>query len=606
MKKIVSLLLCLLLVATLFVACKGPADDPQDTTDGGTTAGGTTAGGDVGGENPGDDTPQGPAIKVSDLETYVIVYPEFATTDLTGAVSELVNAINAKFGVRLKTVKDYEDPAANEIIVGKTVRPESAEVLDTLLFKDSAVALVGQKLVIAAYDDYTATEAIAAFIAGVVNTARDDAADFVTGDQVSVVNADYTFGSMTIAGANINEYRIVYPAAGTALEAELAVKVQKAIADACGELLEVVSDATAADGAKEIFVGKTNRNADVAALADVEGKGYMALEGANVMLCGNSALGNAIAVDAFIALFANEAAADTIALNVTNGLQEDTDTAISSMSFNLSIRRITDERKLRVLETIVKYLPDTIGLQECSATWRTFIADSALGQYYTIVGVGADADDKKEASYVLYATEKFEAIETGTKWLSDSPDTAGSQLANSDGPAIYTWALLNRKSDNTEIMHVNTSFDTAANNSEVRQFQSALLLDFLYTYSNKAIVLTGCFNANATTTEYRMLMTEFLNDASVIAAVADKGNNTAAADLVDFVFAYDLYVDVASFEAVDDRVNGDFASSHDPLYFEYTVNYEGTDVADKTPSGDGDGLLVVPDRDDSFGTPSIT
>ncbi len=594
MKKFLCLLLCLCMLGTMLVACGGKENPPVVTTDDQGTTGDP--------DNGDEPIVSGFEVKAADLSKYTIIYPDGAASSLSNAVEDLREAIEEKFDVSLSSNTDYldedegETAGEYEILVGATNRLESTTGLLVLNVNDYVYCVADKKILILAHDDYTASLAVADFITNVVNAAADDATVFMASSQDKVKESVYNLGTMTIGGTDISEYVIVYPEADEALEAALAEKVKNAIAEACGVVLTVQSDATPAVG-NEILVGLTNRNE--AAVADgATNKGYIALANGNVQLAGNTAYGIGLAVDAFTALFENAAEADTLALNITNGVVEDTSAAISSMSFNIQRTSINENRQARVLETIVKYLPDTVGLQACTGRWATYIENN-LSAYYNIVGVGREADENGEptgeTNYILYAKEKFTLVDSGTKWLSENADTVGSVYNGASEARIYTWATLKRNADDVEFMHINTAFDTQS--SDIRQAEASMLLDFMYANEDKAIVLTGNFLANKASAEYTLLIAEKLNDAAVIAASAETSNRISAEDLVDYVLVADEYIDVNLFIAADDRVNGDYASNSDALYIEFVVDMDGTDVADKDLSGSGDGLVVVPDRE---------
>lgn len=591
MKKFLCLMLCVCLLATVFVSCNNKPKDPVVTTDGQQQ---TTTG------TPEPVTPPEASIKVEDLENYVIIYAEKATTDLVRAADDLADLIKEKLDITVKVESDYyeedeKDEAVGEyeILLGNTNRQESIDLLASLSYRDYGYAMVGNKIVINAHDDYSATLAVKAFMETVVTPLTENSEDFMKESQTTVKKDTYNLGAITVGDAKIADFTIVYPEANDAMEQYLAEKVRDAIAASCGTVLTVVSDETAASG-KEILVGKTNRTVTLTDLGEATDKGYMALENGNVVLAGNNAYGTALAVDAFIDTFADAAAASTLAISITNGVVADTATGFTSMTFNVNSTGGNKAAYVkRVVATIVKYLPDTVGLQECTSKWSTELK-AALSPYYTFVGVGRDTKDgtdSGQANLVLYKTEKFTAVASGTKWLSSTPDVCSS-VQGADNNCIYTYVELETKGDTpVKILHVNTTLDTA--NTDVRQTQASVLLEFLYQNKDKATVLTGDMNCYADSTEFKLLICEDMNDAAAIAEKAD----TMDDETMDFLLVLDEFIDVTLVDVLEERIYGDFASDRDAIYMEYVVDYNGTDVKKKDLTGDG--LIVVPDRDGS-------
>jgi len=130
---------------------------------------------------------------------------------------------------------------------------------------------------------------------------------------------------------------------------------------------------------------------------------------------------------------------------------------LKAMSFNVWVSSPTAERKLSVLQTILNYMPDTFGVQEASSTWMSYLINQ-LGDIYAHVGKGRDGGSSGEHSAIFYRKDRFELIETGTKWMSDTPDVV-SKVSESSLNRIFTYAILLDKNSNTEIMYVNTHLE---------------------------------------------------------------------------------------------------------------------------------------------------
>ena len=77
-----------------------------------------------------------------------------------------------------------------------------------------------------------------------------------------------------------------------------------------------------------------------------------------------------------------------------------------------------------------------------------------LGELYASVGQGRDGGVDGEYSAIFYNKTKFSVLESGTKWLSDTPDKV-SKVPESSLNRIFTYALLQRSTDNMKIMFAN-------------------------------------------------------------------------------------------------------------------------------------------------------
>ena len=579
-KKLISLILVLILLITALVSCKKtPADEggnePSDTV-----------------TEPSTDDPE-PFYEIApdELENYAIVYPENVTDEMMDAINTLASAFSMKFGISMRTKDDtpvnYKGESQigeYEIIVGDTRREESTEFLSELEYSDRGYKIIGKKIVIASHDSHTTAITVPEFSSLVRRTSKD-AKVFFSSDMNSITYGAYTYGTIKIGSADISEYRIVYPE-GKNFEATLAKKLWRAIAENCGSMLTIVSDSEPASG-YEILIGKTSRQASALNNAD-KGKGRVELIGNNVYLYGDSALGNAIAVEAFIESFANGEKSESLSLNVNSGSVIDT-TSASAMSFNVTSSGITDARAEAVLETIVKYLPDTVGLQEVSLEWKNFLMEH-LGDYYGYIGVGRDAEGTGLSAAILYAKEKLTVTESGTKWLSDTPDQV-SKLDGADANYTYTYALF-KDTNGTPVMHINTQLGTS---SAVRTAEARMILDFMYAHKDTAILLTGDLNATEGSEEFNALVCEFMRHSASIAESKQLGSYTSA-QLSDTVLVYDKLMDVHCINVATKRIDGVYASSSYAAYIEYTISYNGTDSTASGVTSNGK-LTWEPDRD---------
>ena len=131
-----------------------------------------------------------------------------------------------------------------------------------------------------------------------------------------------------------------------------------------------------------------------------------------------------------------------------------------------------------VVETILKYRPAVVGVQEATDTWIALL-NQRLGDIYTIVGDGRNETRGDEHSAILYLTAEFDCLESGTKWLSDTPDVPGSKFAESHYTRIMTYVHLSRKSDGREFLHVNTHLEWNHSDNPTNTQQTEILLEKL-------------------------------------------------------------------------------------------------------------------------------
>jgi len=184
------------------------------------------------------------------------------------------------------------------------------------------------------------------------------------------------------------------------------------------------------------------------------------------------------------------------------------------MSFNILCSKFTPERIELVLKMVEKYAPDTIGFQEPTVKWMETL-NERLGDRYAFVGVGRNADGGGEASPVFFRKSRFELLDSGTEWMTSTPDVPGSKIEESSLPRVYSYALLRERETGKELVHINTHLEHTT--EEARRIQAGYLVDFIGRYlkeKNAHCVLTGDFNCQSNAESYAVVKTSGLNNAT--------------------------------------------------------------------------------------------
>ena len=147
-------------------------------------------------------------------------------------------------------------------------------------------------------------------------------------------------------------------------------------------------------------------------------------------------------------------------------------------------------RKEAVADFLTTRKPDVVGLQEALPGQLADLSAALPG--YQRVGVGReDGKTRGEHCAILVLTSRFTVVESGTFWLSDTPEVAGSRSWGNIIPRICTWARL-RGADGKEMHVFNAHLDHQSQPS--REKSSALLRDRAAAVSGPCVIL-GDFNA---------------------------------------------------------------------------------------------------------------
>ncbi|MBQ8814904.1 MAG: endonuclease/exonuclease/phosphatase family protein [Lachnospiraceae bacterium] len=241
---------------------------------------------------------------------------------------------------------------------------------------------------------------------------------------------------------------------------------------------------------------------------------------------------------------------------------------LTAMSFNVYAGKQTEQRRMSVLQTILRYLPDTVGVQEATPEWMDYLKEN-LGELYGFVGTGREGGEKGEHCAILYRKERFELVETDTKWLSDTPNEV-SKYEESSYIRIFTYAVLTDRETGSELVVVNTHLDNGS--SVAREKQLAVLLNHLERFSETPLILTGDFNCRRGRGVYKTV-TEVLTDSFEI-ALEKKDMATymgSSMGVIDYVFVSSHISEVLDYRVIAVPENGMIPSDHLPVLIEYSV-----------------------------------
>src|SRR5687768_2512051 len=134
------------------------------------------------------------------------------------------------------------------------------------------------------------------------------------------------------------------------------------------------------------------------------------------------------------------------------------------LTFNLRYMNLSDlgakmwtERREVTAELMRKDAADFIGVQEAL---RQMIDDlKARVPGYGELGVGRDDGKQKgEYSAILYREAAWEAAASGTFWLSDTPEVAGSATWGNKVTRVCTWGRFKHKVSGSELFVFNAHF----------------------------------------------------------------------------------------------------------------------------------------------------
>jgi endonuclease/exonuclease/phosphatase family metal-dependent hydrolase len=182
--------------------------------------------------------------------------------------------------------------------------------------------------------------------------------------------------------------------------------------------------------------------------------------------------------------------------------------ALTAMTFNVRYDEESDgrhrwrHRRPLVLETIRSHQPHLLGLQEPTAGQWLDLAAALPG--HTPFGAGGEDRDDVEPHGGFFRTARFEPLDTGMFWLSDTPSVPHSiSWPNDWGARACGWVKLRDRMADRDLLFASTHLDTNAG----AWMPSAAVLhaEIDRVAGDLPIVLVGDFNCHAGSPPHRYL-----------------------------------------------------------------------------------------------------
>ena len=551
-------LCCAALLLVAFTSCVQKTDEQDETT---------------ASSNQGTE----PVVSAS-LSDYAIVYPQGTTNaQLIEAIGAFKDAVAEQFGCQLDlhddSVRPTDGAGEYEILIGSTNRQESGTVLSSILkINDYEIRLYGKKIVITAHNPETLVLALGSLTAKIAG--MTDQSEFLSTSINERYGAKYTVSDLILNGFPLGEYDVLY-ASDNALCRTLANELRKAVVARSGYLLSVrAADGTIPEG-KHILIGNVG-----AAGGENTGGGSretysVKMESGCLVLTGTTDAAICRAADVMIA-----------SVNATVDPNPTISPRIGSfaysplvvMSFNLLYNQRSEERDANVIDTIRRNAPDTFGVQEATPEWISTLTE-ALGEDYGYVGEGKYGGNSGEYSAVFYRKDRFTLIESGTFWLSTTPNKKGSVMTGASSPRVCTYAVLELKKTGQRFLHVNTHPDhvpnTSVDGTALRLKQVQVITTFLKEhYPDLPVILTGDLNEDANKAAVQHLISFGLDNSSKVALESDT-TPTYNDRVIDYAMfshgdfrVYRYSVDTTKYSAGYD---GMYASDHRAIVVQYDL-----------------------------------
>lgn len=191
------------------------------------------------------------------------------------------------------------------------------------------------------------------------------------------------------------------------------------------------------------------------------------------------------------------------------------DLSFRVMTFNIRLNLESDgvnawpHRRDVVADIVRRQGIDLLGVQE-ALPGQLVDLDERLPELARF-GDGRSADRSGEYSAIFYRRDRFELLDQGTFWLSETPEVPGSKGWDAAHERIATWGKLRERRSGRVIFHFNTHLDHIGERARVEG--TTLLLRKIDEIAGGApILLTGDFNATPDSAVYALVIAAGMED----------------------------------------------------------------------------------------------
>ena len=188
-------------------------------------------------------------------------------------------------------------------------------------------------------------------------------------------------------------------------------------------------------------------------------------------------------------------------------------------------------RRHRFQWLVKKYDPDIIGMQEINDRWIEMLQEDLGDTYDLYYQYRGALNGSNESEPMMWKRDKFEKVEEGSFWLSETPDQANPPGFNQYYPRICNWVRLKDKESGKIIRLGSTHFGFYDNNEPIKVIR-ALFEKECEKAGDEPYIFMGDFNIGYQEEKYNVLMdTKAFYDLRPAAEAAAKEGKCCLGDI---------------------------------------------------------------------------
>ncbi|MBQ6823204.1 MAG: hypothetical protein IJP27_00985 [Clostridia bacterium] len=229
------------------------------------------------------------------------------------------------------------------------------------------------------------------------------------------------------------------------------------------------------------------------------------------------------------------------------------------------------ERAPRLQTVLDRCNADLLGFQESTPRWLEFLTEN-YGEEYEIFNHYRTRQNI-ESTPMMWRRSRFECLEKGHFWLSNTPDLESQGWDTWGCHRICLWAKLRDKQDGTEFVFFNTHYGFG---DECQTKSGQLILEHIKALETGAALVTADFNMDCRAAGYQTLTAELIEcnaetlkyNGPTYHGYHPEGRTNLP---IDFCFVTPKTITPLKTVLLDDTFDGKFPSDHYGLCYEIEI-----------------------------------
>ncbi|MBR6313260.1 MAG: endonuclease/exonuclease/phosphatase family protein [Clostridia bacterium] len=218
-----------------------------------------------------------------------------------------------------------------------------------------------------------------------------------------------------------------------------------------------------------------------------------------------------------------------------------------------------------LIQTLKSAAPDIIGFQEVTPVHKQYL-DKALRGFGSVL-LYRDDSLIHESCPIYYSESKFDLIDKGGFWLSETPDV----MSKGWGAAfnrVCSYVILAQKTDGKQLVVFNTHLDNVSEEARINGIK--LVLQKIEQFGGMPSIIMGDFNTGENTETYRAAVSLF-NDAKYQTEDTDSGatyqgyGQSLNDENLDYFMLSKTGIETLSYKVLRDTYDGVYPSDHFPI-----------------------------------------